>query len=304
MEVTSRCNFKCLTCKHGFVNYGIDMPELILKRVVDELLPYANEIEMQGTGESLLSPHFNMLFEAAEQYPKLKKILITNISVMSENQINDFVNSNMDLIVSLDGASIESYRLNRPVGDFYKIIDKLKTIGKVRRKIINPNFSYTINMVATRENYYCIENLINLAKQIGIDFVHISEVRECMPDEDTWKRLKLINTEERKAFEDYIFKCSMVAQEIGVGFSFNAYEKRNEVRKKICISPWQHVFIGAEGDVKFCCEQNLIIGNLTKQSFDEIWNSEKAIEFRNCMLQGEYNSICKNCCLPWGITYE
>jgi len=280
------------------------MPEAVLKTVIEELLPYANEIEMQGTGESLLSPYFKRLFDATKQYPNVKKILITNVSLISEEQINDFVRSNMELIVSLDGAGFDSYRLNRPVGDFNKIVDTLKKIGKKRREIGNSKFSYIINMVATRENYHCIEELIKLAKQIGIDFVHISEVRECMPDKDTWIRLKLEQCDERDVFEEYVLNCSMLAKEIGVGFSFNPYEKKNQIKKKLCISPWQHVFVGAEGDVKFCCEQNYIIGNLLQEPFDEIWNSEKATEFRNCMIEGEYHSICRNCCLPWGITYE
>lgn len=304
IEVTSRCNFKCLTCKHGFVNYGNDMSETILKTVIEELLPYANEIEMQGTGESLLSPNFNRLFDATKQYPNIKKILITNASLISEEQISDFVRSNMELIVSLDGASFDSYRLNRPVGDFGKIMSTLKKIGEEREKNGNSKFSYIINMVATRENFHCIAELINLAKQIGVDFVHISEVRECMPDKSTWDRLKLDQYDERSIFETYVSNCAILAEETGVGFSFNPYEKRNQIKKKICVSPWQHVFIGADGEVKFCCEQNFVIGNLLHESFDEIWSGEKATEFRNCMIEGSYHSICRNCCLPWGITYE
>ena len=232
IEVTSRCNFKCLTCKHGFVNYGNDMSETILKTVIEELLPYANEIEMQGTGESLLSPNFNRLYDATKQYPNIKKILITNASLISEEQINDFVRNNMELIVSLDGASFDSYRLNRPVGDFGKIMSTLKRIGEEREKNGNSKFSYIINMVATRENFHCIAELINLAKQIGVDFVHISEVRECMPDKSTWDRLNLDQCDERSIFETYVSNCAILAKETGVGFSFNPYEKRNQIKKK------------------------------------------------------------------------
>lgn len=304
IEVTSRCNFKCITCKHGFVNYGNDMPKTVLNTVIEELLPYAEEIEMQGTGESLLSPDFKMLFAATKQYPEIKKILITNASLISEEQIFDFVTSNMELIVSLDGAGFDSYRLNRPVGNFEKIVNTLKSIGKIRMEIGDARFSYIINMVVTRENYHCIENLVRLAKMVGVDFLHVSEVRECMPDKETWNRLKLDQCEERETFEKYLLKCKQLAKEIGLGFSFNPYEKNSQIKKKICVSPWQHIFIGAEGDVKFCCEQNYIIGNLLKNSFEEIWNSEKALEFRNNMIVGEYHPICLNCCLPWGITYE
>ena len=304
IEVTSRCNFKCITCKHGFVDYGNDMPKSVMDVVIEELLPSASEIEMQGTGESLLASDFKRLFDATKQYPSIKKILITNASLISDKQIDEFVTSNMELIISLDGASFDSYRLNRPVGNFDKIVSILKLIGEKRLLIGDAKFSYIINMVVTRENYKCIDELIKLAKRVGVDFLHISEVRECMPDKDTWNRLKLDQCSERDEFERYLEKCMELAKEIHLGFSFNPYEKDNHIKKKICVSPWQHVFIGADGAVKFCCEQNYIIGNLLQTSFEEIWNSKEATEFRNRMVECEYHTICRNCCLPWGITYE
>lgn len=304
VEVTSKCNFQCITCKHGFVNYGNDMPRMVLNKIINELLPYADEVEMQGTGESLLSSDFERLFTATKRYSKIRKILITNASLINEIHINDFVTSNMELIVSLDGACFDSYRLNRPVGNFEKIISTLKMIGKKRKEIGNSNFSFIVNMVATRENYHCIEDLILLVKRIGVDFLHISEVRECMPDKDTWLRLRLDQFEERSRFEKYLLKCEKVARQIGVGFSFNPYKKKSQIKKKVCVSPWQHIFIDSNGNIKFCCEQNFILGNLLHNSFEEIWNGERAIEFRNKMISEEYHTICMNCCLPWGITYE
>lgn len=304
IEVTSKCNFKCITCKHGFVEYGNDMPELVMTTVINELLPYASEIEMQGTGESLLAPGFKKLFDAAKKYPNMKKVLITNASLITDELVDDFVRCNMELIISLDGAGYDSYRLNRPVGNFDRIVDTLRKIGEKRREFGNPNFSYIINMVATRDNYQCIEDLVRLAKNIGVDFLHVSEVRECMPNKDIWNRIKLDQCEERESFEKCLLQTRALAKEIGLGFSFNPYKKNNQIKKKLCISPWQHVFISSEGDVKYCCEQNYIIGNLLQESFDKIWNGDRATIFRNNMIEEEYHPICTNCCLPWGITYE
>ena len=240
----------------------------------------------------------------SNNYPNTKKILITNASLINDRYISDFVASNMELIISLDGAGFDSYRLNRPIGNFNSIVNTLKKIGDKRLEIGNPKFSFIINMVVTRENYHCIGELVELAKKVGVDFLHISEVRECMPDKEVWNKLKLEQCEERDCFEECLIKCEQRAKEIGLGFSFNPYEKNNELKKKICISPWQHVFIGADGSVKFCCEQNYVIGNLLDNSFDELWNGERSLEFRNRIIVEDYHPICMNCCLPWGITYE
>ena len=62
LELTSRCNYKCITCKHGYVNYGEDLDDNILEIILNELMPHLKELELQGTGESLLSSRFMKVF--------------------------------------------------------------------------------------------------------------------------------------------------------------------------------------------------------------------------------------------------
>lgn len=304
VELTSKCNFKCYTCKHGYVNYGTDISDKVVDVILNELLPNLQEIELQGTGESLLFPKFVNFFSKLSNNSMLKKTLITNASLLTDEIIDLFVNNKMDLIISLDGTSPDIFSLNRPKGDFNKIIENLSKVGAKRRLANNPNFSFIINMVATQENYKCIMDLIDLAKDIQIDYVHISEVRECMPDTNVWNKLRLDNYVNRKEFEEYIDECKEYSQKNNIGFLFNKYQKSYMIKKPICKSPWQHVFIDSDGRVSFCCEQNKYFGNLNEQSFDEIWNGVQANQFRNDMLLNEYDEICCNCCLPWGITYD
>jgi len=280
------------------------MNKNVINIIINELLPHADEIEMQGTGESLLSNEFFNLFLEANKYDKLKKILITNASLINDSYIELFVNSNMDLIISLDGADHNSFELNRPCGSFERIVSTLTKLGEYKKKINNINFTFVINMVATNQNYHCIRNLIMLAKKINVDFVHISEVRECMPDQETWNKFRLDNIKNYNDFNYYIKDCSMYASELEIGFSFNEYNKYHRIKKPICVSPWQHIFVCSDGNVSFCCEQNKYIGNLNNSTFEELWNSSLANNFRKNMIIGDYDEICCNCCLPWGITYE
>lgn len=60
---------------------------------------------------------------------------------------------------------------------------------------------------------------------------------------------------------------------------------------KICPNPWTFCEILEDNNVYFCCPAFCNwheIGNLKTQSFDEIWNGEKAKFFRNEMLSGDY----------------
>jgi radical SAM protein with 4Fe4S-binding SPASM domain len=65
-----------------------------------------------------------------------------------------------------------------------------------------------------------------------------------------------------------------------------------------CLVPWFGVDITATGDLAPChVYYDLVMGNLHKQSFEEIWNGEKYQRFREYMLQNKFMSICPGCCI-------
>ncbi len=62
----------------------------------------------------------------------------------------------------------------------------------------------------------------------------------------------------------------------------------------ICTFPFESAQISMQGDVYVCCPpwcNSYSFGNIYEQSFDEIWNGERAKEFRRQFITGNYN-IC------------
>lgn len=70
------------------------------------------------------------------------------------------------------------------------------------------------------------------------------------------------------------------------------YAKKKKIKNNfICPLPFEFVEIHPTGDVYPCHYAlgfNYIIGNIFEQSFDEIWNGEKAREFRRSILERDY----------------
>ena len=65
--------------------------------------------------------------------------------------------------------------------------------------------------------------------------------------------------------------------------------------QEICTFPFNAAQISMEGDVYVCCPpwcSNYSFGNIYEQSFDEIWNGEKAKEFRRQFINNNYK-YCK-----------
>ncbi len=69
-----------------------------------------------------------------------------------------------------------------------------------------------------------------------------------------------------------------------------------KARKHLCNAPFKNMFFSAEGDVYACCfNQKYSLGNINEKSLKEIWNSEKAIYFRNQIENKELINGCDEC---------
>ena len=62
-----------------------------------------------------------------------------------------------------------------------------------------------------------------------------------------------------------------------------------------CILPWVHTHIKPNKDVHICCRKSIPLGNLNKNSLNEIFNSKKMDTIRSKMLNGEKVEGCEKC---------
>ena len=78
---------------------------------------------------------------------------------------------------------------------------------------------------------------------------------------------------------------------------------KSEKSETFCILPWVHQYIGAQGDVKPCCiyQHKYELGNLKKNSLEEIFNNEETKKLRLDMLNGVKRPECKECTLKEGV---
>jgi MoaA/NifB/PqqE/SkfB family radical SAM enzyme len=62
-----------------------------------------------------------------------------------------------------------------------------------------------------------------------------------------------------------------------------------------CSEPWATINVNASGDVRTCCFNNQVFGNLARQPFDEIWNGEAYQEMRADHIAGRVPASCSTC---------
>jgi MoaA/NifB/PqqE/SkfB family radical SAM enzyme len=62
-----------------------------------------------------------------------------------------------------------------------------------------------------------------------------------------------------------------------------------------CSEPWATINVNASGDVRTCCFNNQVFGNLARQPFTEIWNGEAYQEMRADHIAGRVPASCSTC---------
>ena len=75
-----------------------------------------------------------------------------------------------------------------------------------------------------------------------------------------------------------------------------------ELKKKLhnrCLRMWQSAVVTTDGELLPCCfdkNANFSYGILNKSSVKDLWNSDKALEFRKQVLSNRENiTMCQNC---------
>lgn len=73
---------------------------------------------------------------------------------------------------------------------------------------------------------------------------------------------------------------------------FTVEEKYGE---SFCCAPWNTVWTGSNGDIKFCCASTDVLGNIADNTVEEIYNSPLAKKLRTQFLKGEKPKGCLTC---------
>ncbi len=69
----------------------------------------------------------------------------------------------------------------------------------------------------------------------------------------------------------------------------------NTFHHKRCFAPWHSLIVRQNGDSYFCPDfKDYKLGNIYENSFNEIWNGDKAMKFRN-VLRSRLLSLCNRC---------
>jgi MoaA/NifB/PqqE/SkfB family radical SAM enzyme len=200
-----------------------------------------------------------------------------------------------DIIVSLDGDEATHNRIRNIPGAFKKLKEGVQYI-----KGIDPVFKITARTVIHRLNFRHWDEIINAAKEIGVDQISFlpadvsshafnrevlwSDQRqhEILPEENELTEMNIILEQLiEKHREDFAktFIAESPEKLRKIYSYYSAFYGKNPFPYKKCNAPWVSAVIEADGTVRPCFFHPPM-GNIRKQSLNNILNSEESINFR------------------------
>jgi radical SAM protein with 4Fe4S-binding SPASM domain len=205
----------------------------------------------------------------------------TNAHYLKEDAAKQTVESGLDrLIISIDGTSQDTYESYRVGGDLSKVIEGTKNIIAWKKKLKSRTPHVVFQFLVVKPNEHQIPEVYKLAKELEVDEVKLKTAQIY----DFENGSNLIPTQE---------KYSRYQQNADGKFRI-----KNALNNS-CWKMWQSCVITWDGKVLPCCfdkDAQYVMGDLTKNSFEEIWKGEKYQHFRSTLFKSRSEiEMCKNC---------
>ncbi len=273
LDPTNICNLKCPLCPtwQDLVSRPKGRMNLMtFKSLLNEIGPYLFTANLCNWGEPLLNPDLPEMIEYAKTFNMIIG-LSTNLNYLPVEKAKYLAESGIDIIViSLDGASGESYSKYRVGGDFDIVIRNVKTLLSLKKS--NRPFPLLIwQFLVNRYNENEIDAARSMAEKLGLQFF-ASPIRTHMG-----KELLYPLYERVKAVKEWLPKnpvYNRYAYEITTG---------TKTRQKTCKWLWNTAVANWDGSLSPCCgvfEKSWDFTAYTYRagvgkSFHHAWNSER-----------------------------
>src|SRR5262245_65093098 len=117
------CNLKCIFCNQAY-GKGVDwkMEDEIYRRVVEELYPFIETVQLTAYGEPMMTPNIYGKIRDMEQFG-VKLEMVTNATLMKGEKLLKRMARTMGLLtVSIDGATPETYNALRVGADLDEVM--------------------------------------------------------------------------------------------------------------------------------------------------------------------------------------
>lgn len=309
VEITTRCHLRCTICEHTYWTSEEykkqDLSFELFKYILDQF-PKLKYINLTGEGSSFLNKDFVKMLELVRER-NIYATVVESFTNIKENELEALVKNTIGKVVlSLDGATKETYDKIRVGADFDKVVENVKKFRALREKYNSPLPEFVFRFIFFKDNYQELVDYPDL----------INELRIKKTADGFDNHVELTALLEFEEIKDWIYEPNEEIIRI-TNEKLNKYklkhawshpshdpEKKRPVRE---CTAWAEPYIMMGGYVIPCCSvlmsnkrdflEKHSFGNIYETPYKDIWNSKRYREFRKLVPRstGEIPIFCEGC---------
>ncbi len=303
------CNLSCSFCPQAY-GKGIDwrMEEPIYRKVLEELYPAAEIVQLSAFGEPMMTPRLAEKFDDMDRFG-VKLEMVTNATLMKGERLIERMAGIMGLLtVSIDGATKATYDSLRIGADFDEVVGNVRAYGRARAALpVAQRALLHFNTILMKRTLPELPAFLRLAKELGGDHVTVSHLVRMVADESVQDEMLDTSLESKQRTNEMLARAAEVARELQLSvnlpppFAVAAADgsppppRGPPIR---CWFLWQRMYVGPFGDVVPCCLAGIHVnGNVKSSDFFAEWNGPKYREMRRRVHSDDPFGACKSCYL-------
>lgn len=289
IEVIPHCNLRCVMCPCYIKGEEVTKDRLTdymtlesFKKIIDLIVGKFNfQVCFTYSGEPLLNKDLRAILMYL-RHRGIPSVVHTN-GMLLDREVNMFPDR---FIISLDGATKETYEEVRKGGDFDKVVKNIRKLTKVEDKW-GRSF-VELQFIVTSKNRHEIPLFRKLCKELGVDNGYT-------------KSLLVYQGTDNKEYVDTV-----------KGYFTEDTARYDKVDGELVLKNTdggcpeiQNAVITVDGDVVMCCfdvHGEYTFGNCIRRGLDEIWDDEAYRYFRREVMEKRFLGTCKFCNTSTHIT--
>ncbi len=267
IESTNFCNMRCIMCPQSEENTMVKgiMDFDFYKAIVTEAAQNGLiSLKLNIRGEPLMNPRLVDMVAHAKRRGIKEVMFNTNGLLLTPEKTRALIHAGIDyIIISIDGATKETYEAIRKGGDFETLKNNINSLIKYRKQMRLSKPLIRLQYVKMKDN----------EDEVAAYF-------------DMWK-----NKVDVMTANDY--SCRVKGDTRSV-------RNTKSTGRATCPHPFQRLSISWDGDVMMCCgDWNMlgILGNCKEDSLFDIWHSPEMEKRRKLLREKKLDMIpaCKDC---------
>jgi peptidoglycan/xylan/chitin deacetylase (PgdA/CDA1 family)/MoaA/NifB/PqqE/SkfB family radical SAM enzyme/GT2 family glycosyltransferase len=291
VDPSSRCNARCVMCPVSFRapgDRGVDLARAIFDKIAP-LIATASQVNLFSTGEPTIARDIEHFVAETRRLANGRTVvwLSTNGKRLPPALLEPLVAPRMGLQFSVDGGTKEVFEpIRRGIG-FEELRASLALAQRRRGALRYPMLSFSCTI--SKRNVHDLANIFRLAQEYGVDYVSFYEEDPEVPEEEAFA----LDASDRPTFEAQRAAIDATGIRYSNGLTFRGADGLRAVTPEPppsppalhCRAPWSVLHVRADGIVRTCCTLRTPMGDLSRQSVDEVWNGPAYVALRRAFVQ-------------------